>query len=241
MPKIYFEEMFPELGVPKPTPAHMGIPKWWINMPKFFGEHEHQSHHSREIKMGTIRNCPAVSDIMSTGYTLYLPADIYIDSTEEELKWEYPPIVSKTRAEENFPYIIPHPEDAIHGMKLGDMYHRETIKIQTYWVVRTDQGYSTYFMNPVNRFDLPFHVVPAIVDTDDFPTHHPYAVYVKSGFKGIVHRGTPLMQLFPFKREDWSMEFEEFNPDTYMTIVNRIKSTFTNPYKKIFWKRKKYT
>lgn len=235
--------MFPELSVPHPTPAIRSIPKWWNDMPRYFGEGADKvgPTHARHAELGTIRNCPAVSDVIGAGYTIYFPSDLYIDSTKERIEWDGPPFISGSRAEENFPYIMWHPKEALGGMKMGEEWHTDTLKVQTYWGIKTDAGYSTMFLPPTNRLDLPFQVVPAIVDTDVFPTHHPYAIYVKRGFKGVIHRGTPFMQLFPFKREDWTMSIEEFDSNEYLRILYRIKSTFTNPYKRIFWNRKKYT
>jgi len=93
----------------------------------------------------------------------------------------------------------------------------------------------------MHRNDLPFYSVSAIVDTDKFPTRDPYAFFIKRGFKGIIHRGTPMLQVIPFKREDWSMSIVEPNGKGYAINQQKMGSVFSQPYKKLFWQRKKYS
>ena len=85
MPNIYFEEMFEELGCPKPEPAVNAFPKWFKDIPRYVNIDPNREIPSREF--GTIRACPAVNDAMSVGYMLYLPADIFIDATKDEVSF----------------------------------------------------------------------------------------------------------------------------------------------------------
>ncbi len=240
MPKIYFEELFYELGCPKPTPSVLAAPKWFKDMKRFYGHDENLNRNNGLL--GGIRACPAVADAIFSGYTLYLPADVYIDATGNSIHVEHADFLSGSRAvEADFPFVLKHDPQATDGYQTLIDFHPETLKWQTYWGVRTEEGYSTLFVHPVHRNDLPFQMVTAIVDTDKFATRAPYAFFIRKGFKGTIPRGTPMLQVFPFKREDWEMEIVEPDSRSYHRDTQLLRSVFRNAYKKIFWERKKYT
>lgn len=240
MPNIYFEELFNELGVPKPEPAINAFPKWFKDMPRFFNVDPNREVPTRDF--GTIRDCPAVNDAMASGYVLYLPGDVFIDATGKEVRFNVGTFGNGSRIHDaGFEFVTLHDPISTKGYTSMFDFHEQTLKWQTYWGVKTDEGYSTIFIHPFHRTDLPFHAVTAIVDTDKFATRSPYAFFVKKGFKGIIPRGTPMMQVIPFRREDWQMKIVETDSHDYHRNQQMIASVFTQPYKKLFWQRKKYT
>jgi hypothetical protein len=240
MPNIYFEEMFSELGCPKPEPAIKALPKWFKDIPRYVNIDPNREIPSREF--GTIRACPAVNDSMTAGYMLYLPGDIYIDATKEEVTFNVGTFGNGSRIHDaGFELITAHDPISTKDYRSAFDFHEQSLKWQTYWGVRTDEGYSTLFTHPFHRNDLPFYCVSAIVDTDKFGTRSPYAFFIKKGFKGIIPRGTPMMQVIPFKREDWQMEIVEPDGKDYAINQQKIASVFTQPYKRLFWQRKKYS
>lgn len=240
MPNIYFEEMFEELGCPKPEPASRSLPRWFKDMPRYLNVDPNRDVPSRDF--GTIRACPAVNDAMFAGYTIYLPADIFIDATKDEITFNTGTFGNGSRIHDaGFDLITTHDPISTDGYQSVCDFHHQTLKWQTYWGIKTDDGYSTLFTHPFHRSDLPFQSVTAIVDTDKFATRNPYALFIKRGFKGIIPRGTPMMQVIPFKREDWQMQIVEPDSADYHRNQQRIGSVFTQPYKKMFWQRKKFT
>jgi hypothetical protein len=63
--------------------------------------------------------------------------------------------------------------------------------------------------SPLNRLDLPFRSLTAVIDADVFYHILPdpmqgggnYPFYLNRGFEGIIPIGTPMCQYIPFKRE----------------------------------------
>ena len=48
-----------------------------------------------------------------------------------------------------------------------------------------------------------------IVDSDKepfFPGN--YSLFLKKGFSGIIESGTPILQILPFKRDEWKSEID---------------------------------
>ena len=94
---------------------------------------------------------------------------------------------------------------------------------------------------PYYQFEKRFTLFPGIVDTDviDVPwSNWPGHMNTKAGEKVIIPPGTPIMQVLPFKRDEWEME----------TIVDEqnvkrdtsLKFFLTNAYARIFHKKKKF-
>jgi len=241
MPKIYFEEMFKELGAPKPISAMYCLPDWFKEMPRFFDIDD--SVQSPKRWPGTIKDCPAVHDSMTLGYVLSTPADIWFDATGDEVIFDTGNFGNGSRIDQaDFPYVMNHDKRSTKEYQSIFNFHDQSMKWHPYWGIKTDDGYSTMFTHPIHRNDLPFQTVTAIVDTDKFAARSPFAFFIKKGFKGLVQRGTPMMQVIPFRREDnWQMEIVDPDGKDYHLKQQMLQSVFTQPYKKLFWQRKKFS
>lgn len=193
-------------------------------------------------KQGTVKNCPAVEDAAYSGYMIYLPSDVFIDTTKE-----YPIVEFKNFGlnEEEFKNSFVYEDVELTLMKgygaLED-FVPFPFRWQSFWGVKTDDGYSSMFVHPFHRTDLPYTVATAIVDTDRFTTRLPYSFFIKKGFCGEVKKGTPMMQVIPFKREEWHSKIidapsQQQIEEEYGPVIRRET---TNVYKKFYWKRKKY-
>ncbi len=102
-------------------------------------------------------------------------------------------------------------------------------------------GYSMLVSHPANRYDLPFLTPSAIVDCDTEPmTPGKIPFFLRENFQGIIPAGTPIVQLLPFKRENWKKKFDsklKNRSNKVLFNVNRFASGF---YIKNIWKRKIY-
>lgn len=249
MPTIYFENMLPRLDPPKPTPAKYARAEWWKNMNKFVSDEPDLKcpvpHHPINLrsggKIGTMRKCPAVEDAMHAGYTLYFPADTYFDATGERVIMEHMNFLGKEADVEHLKYGLAQNIEAAKGYQSAFDFHEQLLKLNTYWGIRTPKGYSSLITHPLGRTDLPFYMVDAIVDTDEYTAMSPYSFFIKKGFKGTIKRGTPMMQVIPFKREDeWTIEITDVDKERFLRKATLMDTVFDNAYKKFFWTRKKF-
>jgi hypothetical protein len=108
------------------------------------------------------------------------------------------------------------------------------------WKIKTPKGYSSMIMHPLHRFDLPFTTLPGIIDTDNHPSALLLPFFIQDGFEGIIKEGTPIAQLFPFRRESWESEKKEINPN--ISFINRNSNNLKvfRSYKTKFWSKKEY-
>ena len=79
-------------------------------------------------------------------------------------------------------------------------------KFHNYWTIRTPPGWSCLFVPPLNRSGQPFECVAGVVDTDTYAAHihFPFFATAPDGLY-IIEKGTPLVQIIPFRRDSLSM------------------------------------
>lgn len=245
MPKIFFEKLSEEISIfcRHPEPASSAIPEVWKNLDKF--NYEKKSDFPKNLPhrdYATIRLCPAINDSMNFGYIVFNPVDIFIDASQEDyIEWYTPP--SKLFVFENnepMNLVSFHPPEDYPGFKIPEEFHKSILKINPLFGIKTEPGYSCWITHPINNNILPFRAVDGIVDTDVFPTRSPFAFFIRKNFKGIVKAGTPLIQVIPFKREEFTSEIVELDLINFSHQNTSIFSLFSNSYKKIYWKRKKF-
>jgi len=243
MANIYFERLEDSLCTPdtQPTSARKTPhPSWWKDMPRYYSTADEMfGQNLRDFS--TVRNCPAISDSMNFGYTLYLPYDIYIDATEDDfIKFYHKTPKYNSSNDDTNEYIGLTNKTATSDFYIPEGYTGPIIRINLLWGIKTDPGYSIFVTQPAHRFDLPLLAIAGVIDTDTFPAREAYNFFVKKGFVGTIKAGTPLVQVLPFKREDFVSQIIENDQYYYLKIMNKLTSTFTNGYKKFFWHRKKF-
>jgi hypothetical protein len=102
-------------------------------------------------------------------------------------------------------------------------------------------GYSAIITHPLNRHDLPFTTLTGIVDGGIVLSglgNIPF--YIKKNFEGIIPAGTPIMQIIPFRQENWSSKIKKGLFEKGMLNNKESSSFIYGWYKKTFWTRKKY-
>lgn len=209
----------------KPKKTSNMIPEWYKKQNKytdgklFIGDNGNPNH--------TIKACMPVFDMMTAGYTITLPADIYIES-DGQIKWSTDILNA----------IESHDKIQFNEFNIPDGYNKNTaLKFIQPWIIKTPPGYSTMFIHPTYNPDLPFYTLPAIVDTDKHPIMVNFPFLIKEGFSGMIPYGTPIVQIIPFKRENWKAKFS-VSDKGQEELFQYAKKKLTNRYK-TFYRTKK--
>jgi hypothetical protein len=239
MPKIYFMKLDSICDFSKfPEPAIKNKKSSWKTIDKYYQKVEDPLFLKDNM---TIRHCPAISDSVNFGYIVYLPFDIFIDTTnDEKIFWKNPGVDFSLFGEENNINLISYNNSFATQEFVSPLYHKISLKINTLWGIKTDPGYSVWITSPVAENNLPFKVIDAVVDTDKFFSCYPYSILIKKNFKGVIKEGTPLLQVIPFKRENFTSMIIEKDLNKIHQQNKKIKSVFINGYKKFFWSRKRF-
>jgi len=212
LPKIIeFEaaKSYVDLKLDLPKPIKLNIPKWYKHL-----------EHSADFP--TIKGCIPFLDTMTTGYSLSLPQDFILKhNVLEEGEVKSYMIPSKEDRFETFDINLnTRPTEQIHHIKQveGSPFVKKNLefpvqKILNPWVIKTPPGYSCLFVSPLNNADDRFSIIPGIVNTDTFKVEINFP-FIVNGDKypvldTILKRGTPYVQVIPFKRDSWKMKIKE--------------------------------
>lgn len=210
----------------EPAPAAKMLPDWYKEMNTY---HDGKFSVSRGTSNSTAKRCVPLYDALSSGYVLRTNYDVYVDE-ERAVSWGV-----------DYGGILLHQPFQVNGMTLPTGFaDTPVLKWPNPYNIYTPKGYSTLFIPPTGHDSPAFTTFPAIVDTDkwDLPIHFPFVL--KEGFVGTIPRGTPIVQMIPFKRDSWEMSVEN---DDYQAVDKRMKKHFTyfiNHYRRNFWQRKEY-
>ena len=126
------------------------------------------------------------------------------------------------------------------GVPIPMLHEKENFVWSTETVIKTPKGYSCLYTHPLNRHDLPFTTLSGIIDTDSVIHEGHIPFFIKKDFEGVIKSGTPIIQVIPFKRENWqSLKNKDLIPIAEKQAMLSLLNTHSW-YKKNIWKTKKY-
>ena len=223
-------------SVPKPT--IQTIPNWYRKADRFAVKPDGEYWQDPMVggKIPTWKACPAIFDIMGTGYVYRTPCDI-------EFYEENGIIKVKVLDDRNKDFIQVRPPMPQFIPPMG--YHEFHFAWWSDWAVKVPDGYSVLYTQPFNRFELPFLTTSGIIDNDQVNLPGTMPFFVVKGFVGVVPAGTPYAQMLPFKREDWHSEVDADISHMKMSMDNQANSMkYRVPdggvYQKQVWTRRVY-
>lgn len=219
-----------ELFAEAPKPASKMLPEWYKRQSAPLGEFG-----------STIKRCMPIFDIMTSGYIITLPCDIYVDATNpDKLEYIVPQDVMANLQEDLFAQHLPEQLDEYP--KTPDRFHKDILRINPFYAIGTEKGYSCLFVQPFHGDPTPLQAFPALIDTDKFISSGHFSFYVEKNFRGIIKQGTPLIQIIPFKRNSFSSKLVSFKES--LPFLKKqdavLRSTFVGGYKNKFRTLKNY-
>lgn len=232
MKKIVFTDIDnPEGTLEKPKPANQYIPEWYKQAHSFTGNRTKKEVPLDGMPFATIKKCMPLWDMMTAGYIIETPYDIFVRQTPQGpyFQWgEMQAIAFQTM------------EQTQNHPNFRDINY--AVRIVHPWSIKTPKGWSILIMQPTHREPSPISILPGIVDTDNFSI--PFNMFIKlvdPKFEGMIEAGTPFAQIIPFKREKWVSESgNEKERKKYQSDIRRFSTVFFDRYKKFWWQRKEY-
>jgi hypothetical protein len=232
MNKIIFTDIHHEENVlPKPRPATEYIPQWYKDAKSYLGEGGKKVPSFDGTPHSTVKRCMPLWDMMTAGYILETPYDIYVRQTPEGPYFQWGEM--QAIAFQSMDQFQNHP------------YSRDidyAVRIIIPWSIKTPKGWSIMVMEPQHHEPGPIICASGIVDTDDYSL--PFNMFLKlrdPNFEGMIPAGTPFLQVVPFKRESWELSLggdeERKKSKIDKGTFDRI---FFDRYKTFWWKRKVY-
>lgn len=219
-----------------PKPSRLLIPDWYKNMSLFL-------HDEKKYKIGpdlsapntTVKGCTPFLESLMLGYEIQLSSDVEVTNNiqngQYDFKWMIP----------TFELVSAHHPDQFPGLEKNDFYENFVMKWNNEFIIKTPPGYSTLFFHPLNRADLPFYSFSGVVETDSYflPINFPFLTKKIQG-STIIEKGTPIIQFFPFKRDDWNSKKLKNQSDLVDKNFFNLKSKIVRSYKNRNWKKKTF-
>jgi hypothetical protein len=214
-----------------PVPASTVVPQWYKDQNLNIGDSMFIDPKSGTTAR-TIKACMPVFDMITAGYIIKAPAEILVQRDEFGA-----PMTSWSIDGINL--IESHSREQFHKFSMQPEYYPDiALKFINPWIVKTPPGYSTMFITPAMRDDLPFYCVPAIVDTDKHPSPINFPFFIRKDFQGVIGYDTPIIQMVPFKREEWSHKISEADEALEYVVWQHAKRKIQNRYKTFFRTKK---
>lgn len=218
-PKIEFitEEILYGV-VADPVPAIRHIPEWFRKLKPV-----HMDSNPGQV---TIKRCVPFLDALGMGYIIPTPVKVDITLAEK------PEDDYFTWGGAMNPVITNHADGQTQGSGWIGTY-----KFENPWTIRTPPGYSCLFLPPLNRPSM-FQPVAGIVDTDTYfnRINIPFQWTVPRPWRGIIDAGEPLVQVIPFKRDEWDYELRSAEQEELMAVnkVSAMVNSRDRAYKRIY-------
>jgi hypothetical protein len=238
--QIIFESSYPwfEKVAPKPIPAFQMLPEWFKNMspytPTLANPEAKHSSVFNGIASHSAKKCTPMLDALTSGYIIPLWTDVYVDASD---KYETPAISWKVSRD----VFEQHGTQAQEvGTPTG--FHSQPYKYMNYWRVITPPGYSIMVTQPHGFKNTNLRAIPAVIDSDKSSLQILPPLWIQKGFVGVIEKGTPIIQITPFKRENWQASYTCLKDDEeYRNIEDaNFRGTIINHYIKNVWSRKSY-
>ena len=228
-----------------PVPIKLNIPDWYKKL-------EHT------ILDRTIKGCIPFLDTLTTGYLFKMPQDFHLRHNVPNKEENNRPdafqhfALGGVSGHLNAKFINLNSDsvEAHPTRQLGECPYVEKNKNLAFhkminpWRIKTPKGYSCLFVPPLNNTDDRFSIIPGIVDTDSFQNEVNFPIVVNGDkyptLDTVIKKGTPYVQVIPFKRDSWKMTFKPI-PQKEITasrIFYGLK--ILHNYKNRFWKKKSW-
>jgi len=221
-------------AVPHPIPANKCIPDWFRKLPADIS-----------YNGATVKRCMPFLDSMTSGYIIPLWQDLYfkhyIEDNEDRIQYAWGGSANKGVSHA----VSNHSYEQIKGSPIGKTrFGSIPMKFHSPWIIKTPPGYSCLITAPLNRYEQDFEIISAIVDTDLYfdKLNFPF-IWTTPNFEGTLKTGLPLVQVIPFKRENWKVKVGALNHKTSKKLMsnNLLRQlNFKKLYKNMFWSKKSY-
>ena len=192
---------------PPPRPAADSMPDWYKEARSYKNDIglEWDEDSSSVTGSQTFKKCIPFREAMTIGYMFFIGFDIVIRQLDDEgTQWSWDFTAKKGASH--------HAEHQIKEIPVMDGFAAFGLKFMNPWIIKTPPGYSSLIVQPLNRADIKFFPYAGVIDTDQYmhPINGIFQVkkMKKAAFK-VIRAGSPLFQVIPFKRENWTHSIED--------------------------------
>jgi hypothetical protein len=218
-----------EYNCPDIYPAKNFIPDWYKDIPRFNNDDKKIKIQGNGISNVGLKSCIPFLDSLNVGYIITLHCDILVEDLggEKRMSWT-----------SSSPPLEPRPVETVGKIPSPAGYGNFTQAWKFKRGILVPKGYSLLFTQPLNHTELNTYTTSGIVDADGGMGSGGIPFAVREDFQGVIKAGTPIMQIIPFKRDNWKLEKLGSIPKTYKQWASR--NSLSGWYKQNIWKKKSF-
>ena len=241
MPDLIFKTWDPYYGnIDPPIPATKCVPDYYKKMPIDCTPPKVENNNRLSVGK-SVKACIPIRDLLTAGYILPLWEELFIEKSvhNESVDGRVFAFANagEGRGQDPLAVIEGHGMIQVVNSPLAKKARdKETggriPKLSTPWSFYTPPGYSCLFLPPQYRENR-IEILPAIVDTDKW--HLAQFPFLYNGFmdKETVPIGEPIVQVIPFKRENWKVKVEKNEKprqNLLYPLFKRLSHAYQNMY-----------
>jgi hypothetical protein len=210
---------------PKPILASENQPEWFKKTLQYIDDKKEIDRYGDPTS--TVKLCMPFRDALTAGYHIVTPSDVWVHNDNKgnvRFQWAY----------EGKEIITGTDKRRYAELPIPDGFLEDAFKWLNYWTVKTPRGWSCLFTHPINYDELPFRSLTSLVDTDKFPIPVHFPFILKKDFSGLIPKGTPIIQVIPFKREKFVASYSWDEGGRLERLWKKAHLGFFNRYLKNF-------
>lgn len=195
---------------------------------------------TKHVGDGSIRTCPGTTDLMQTGITIPLWADLRIRQGLNgmlEAEFNIGESFEHKRAGKIEPFDYEQTGSCPYTDKRDKSLEKaQYLKLVSPYMIKTARGYSSMITDVMVSPSVEFEVIPGIVNTDYYHTVN-VVLNIKVNKEIYIPRGTPIAQIIVLKRNDNIKEMLVGDESVFELMRRR---GFGGPWLPGAWRRGKY-
>lgn len=182
-----------------PIVANKALPDWYRNMK--IGTHYGSFTNESPL---TAKNCPAIQDLVTTGFIIPLWANLYFKTeytTNGDKVKQYWDITSRIQENDSVEeFINHHPIEQTQGMDIKRNINNNTLKIKLPYYFDIPDGYNILYTDPFYHFRQDIRCFSGVIEGDKWGYVQLLFELLKDNFE--IKAGTPLVHALIYKREN---------------------------------------
>lgn len=215
----------------KPVPAVEMLPEWFKRLDSESTKCEHGQGHGP-----TAKTCRGIFDTMASGYIVRWPFDVRIEKDENGRLFCYK---SRDGGQQDF---NPHPHFQMDGYPdlLLESQRDGVQKLKAPYRIQSPEGTSILVKQPAYMPELKTEAMEGIIDTDKYYGTFNILFMIKkieTNRKVSIKAGTPLAQIIPFVRGEWSLSYGKID-ENRKKITDDMANNLDKFYQRYQWNRK---
>ncbi len=208
-----------------PQPANKFLPQWY----KEIGRGEQVDSNLGYGSAITAKRCPAIQDLVSTGFILPIWGDLSLktfykeDGEIDRQAWNI--TTAKAYGEDADDWIGWHSEDQTKGMDIGRTIAGQTLKIKCPYKFIVPKGYDLLYTDPFYHFRKDIRCFMGLVEADKWGIiTFPFEILNAESF--IMKAGTPLVHVIPIKRDSFEYQLRNGTEEEYEHTNKMLREFF---------------